>query len=133
MSRAAQALDLLVAMARRDPLFLGCGLAQYQLTHNLDAASLAAWLGCGRSALSRLSLCRMPDDRSGRFPDDIIKIARFASCDPDRLMHLLREVFVLGTLEGGSLGDRAGLLAAARDRRREGPGAPAKPERGEES
>jgi hypothetical protein len=129
MSEASPALDRLVALACRDPLFLGCAMADYQLTHDLDASGLAAWLGCSLGALSRLSLCRMPDDHSGRFTDDILKIARFASCNPDRLLQLLREVLVLRGLGRGVPESRAGLLAAARDRKREGGGGPPPPER----
>ena len=125
-----RALDRLVTLARRDPLFVGFALAEYQVAHDLDTAGLAAWLGCGQDALSRLSLCRMPDDRSDRFPDDVSKIARFAPCAPDRLMNLLREVLALDALGREDSDSGLGLLAAARDRKRVGEGGPPGPKQG---
>jgi hypothetical protein len=105
---SAPARDHLVALARRDPQFIGSALAKYQQEHDLDAARLAAWLGCGQDALLRLSLCRLPGDRIERSPDELLKIARFAPCNPDSLAHLLREVSTLGALEpGGSAGTPA--------------------------
>jgi hypothetical protein len=104
-SPSAPARDRLVAMARRDPQFVGFALARYQQAHHLDAARLAAWLGCSQGALSRLSLCRLPGDRIEQSSDDVVKIARFAPCNPDSLAHLLREVPARGAVgRGGSAG-----------------------------
>jgi hypothetical protein len=90
MKAPARATERLVELARQDPQFLGCALSRYQQAQDLNAAQLAAWLGCGPGGLTRLSLCRAPDQRSAGFAADVLRIARFAACNPDRLMRVLR-------------------------------------------
>jgi hypothetical protein len=81
---------------------------------------LAQWLKCSESDLAQLSLCRLPDDKKSEYQQDVRKIAAFATCDPDRLVQLLREVASWEALQGGSRELAGGFLLAARDRKPEG-------------
>jgi hypothetical protein len=107
----------LVAKVERDPLFLGSALFFYRDTHGLAEEDLAARLECSSSALRRLTLCRLPESQLPRFRDDIRHIAAFASCNPDRLIELVREVLGLWALKGEAAEDDRSLLLAARDRK----------------
>ena len=106
-----------VNRARKDTFFLGWALSVYQETHSIDDHQLAQWLECDLNALDRLALCRLPDDKSGKFQHDVKQIAKFGPCNADRLVQLLREVVSISSLRGEVLEDASGLLMAARDRK----------------
>ncbi len=102
--------------ARRDPLFLGSFLSEYQEANGVDDLGLAALLQCPRKALSRLALCRCPDDRQPSFAQDIRTIAAFAPCSADALVQLLRQVAAMRALRERGTESTSSLLMAARDR-----------------
>jgi hypothetical protein len=110
-------IHLIVNRARKDTFFLGWALSIYQETHFIDAHQLAQWLECAPKALAKLALCRLPDDKSDKFQHDVKKIAKFGSCNADRLVQLLREVVSISSLRGEVIEDTSGLLMAARDRK----------------
>lgn len=117
-------LDQLLAhaadRARARPFFLAGALARYQESERLDAAGLAAYLGCAPVALDRLGLCRRPADADpAAFRRDIDALARHFALDGSRLAALLRHVAALDALAGAAASEAAdptGQLLAARDR-----------------
>jgi hypothetical protein len=119
-SHKAEALRRLVERARRDAFFVGRALAIYQKLHDLDDQQLVQWLECSKDNLTRLALCRLPDNKKGEYQQDVRKIAAFATCDPDRLVQLLREVASWDALQGGSREVADGFLLAARDHKPDG-------------
>lgn len=102
--------------ARDDAFFLGKILSEYQEANSLDDPGLAAALRCTPQALSRLVLCRCPDDRAASFAQQVQAIATFAACSADALMLLLRHVAAMRALRAPSGKSTGGLLMAARDR-----------------
>jgi hypothetical protein len=106
-----------VNIARKDTFFLGWALLVYQEAHSIDDHQLAQWLECSLKALDKLALCRLPDDKSGKFQHDVKQIAQFGPCNADRLVQLLREVVSISSLRGEVIEDAIGLLMAARDRK----------------
>jgi hypothetical protein len=100
--------------AREDGFFLGRTLSEYQEANSLDDGGLAAVLRCSPEGLSRLLLCRCPDDRAPAFAQQVQAIATFAACNADVLMQLLRQVLATRALRTERPG--GGLLLAARDR-----------------
>jgi hypothetical protein len=110
-------MDWMVSRARRNGFFLGKALSEYQAFSDIDDEALAMALRCGREALSRLILCRWPDDRGARFAQDVRAIAEFAPCDADALMHVLRQVATMRAFQQVSMSSTDDLLLAARDRR----------------
>lgn len=110
------AWDALLRRVAGDPGFVGWALACV----GGDDAVLAARLGCPPANLPRLALCRRPDGSSGRFAEEVRRIAAHAGCDAGRLRDLLREATTVERLRGPTGGDDvgAGLLLAARDRER---------------
>src|SRR5215467_721933 len=106
----------MVSRARSDEFFLGKALSHYQVASHIDDASLAAELHCAPEALSRLALCRWPDDRGRKFAQEVRGIATFVPCDPDALIRLLRHVAAVHGFQERSVGSTDGLLLAARDR-----------------
>ena len=111
----AEALRRLVERIRRDAFFIGRALAVYQQLHGLDDQQLAQWLECSTDNLIRLALCRLPDDKSDGFQQDVRKIAAFAACNPDRLVQVLREAASWDAFQGDSQDPAHGFLLAARD------------------
>jgi hypothetical protein len=114
------AMQRLVERTRQDAFFVGRALAVYQKLHDMDDPQLAQRLKCSLSDLTRLALCRLPDDKKVGFQHDVRKIAAFAACDPDRLVQLLREVAAWDALQGDNQEVADGFLLAARDRKPEG-------------
>jgi hypothetical protein len=110
----------LVDRARKDAFFVGRALAIYQRLHGLDDQQLARWLECSKDNLTRLALCRLPDDKRDGFQQDVRKIAAFAACNPDHLVQLLREVTSWDALQGDSQELANGFLLAARDHKPDG-------------
>ena len=109
-----------VNQARKDTFFLGWALSVYQEIQSIDDHQLARWLECDLKNLNRLALCRLPDDKSPKFQNDIKKIAKFGRCSADRLVLLLREVVSILSLRGEVIEDTRGLLMAARGRKPDG-------------
>ncbi len=107
----------MVERSHQDPFFLGWALKKYETIHSWDRQHLSEWLECSPAALSRLSLCRLPQDIKERFQRDVQQVAIFAPCNVNRLIKLLREVASLSSLQEGSKETTAGLLMAARDRK----------------
>ena len=103
--------------ARKDRFFLGWALSLFQETHSVNGHQLAQRLECDQNALDRLALCRLPDDKGGKFQNDVKQIAKFGPCNADRLVQLLREVVSISSLRGEVIEDASGLLMAARDRK----------------
>lgn len=113
------AFQWLVRRASDDAFFLGRVLAEYRALHGIDDQKLGEILQCTDEGLARLALCRRPHDRVPRFQGDVQRIAAFAPCNAERLVQLLREVAALASLrEEGGAEASAGLLMAARDRRK---------------
>jgi hypothetical protein len=109
-----------VERVRKDPFFLAHPLESYKELHGIEDLDLEAFLGCDSNALTRLALCRRPDDRESRFQERVQKIAEYAPCRADKLMSLLREVAAFSSLkEDAAVQTGMGLLMAARDRRRQ--------------
>ena len=52
-----------------------------------------------------------------RFQQDVLQIAKFAPCNADRLIKLIREVAAFTALKGEAQEKSSGLLMAARDRK----------------
>jgi len=67
-----------------------------------------------------LALCRLPDDKSDGFQQDVRKIAAFAACNPDRLVQVLREAASWDAFQGDSQDPAHGFLLAARDHKPDG-------------
>jgi hypothetical protein len=109
-----------IKLSRKDPFFLGWALSVYQEMHSIDDHQLAQWLECDLKTLDRLALCRLIDDKSPKFQNDIKKIAKFGRCNADRLVQLLREVVSILSLRGEVIEDARGLLMAARDSKANG-------------
>ena len=109
-------MNWMVSRARSDGFFLGKALSDYQAASHIDDAALAAELRCAPETLSRLVLCRWPDDRGPRFAQEVREIAAFAPCDADALIRMLRQVAAVRGFQQGSVGSTQGLLMAARDR-----------------
>ncbi len=114
---SAETLRRILKRSRQDPFFMGWAMAQHQASHRLSDRELATWLECSPEALDRLALCRLPDDQADRFGQDVRRIADFVTCNPSRLLELLREVASLRSLRGASEDMGRGLLMAARDRK----------------
>jgi hypothetical protein len=102
--------------ARADVFFLGKMLSEYQEVNGLDDRGLAAVLRCSLPALSRLILCRCPDDRAAAFAEQVQAIATFGRCNADALMQLFRHVAAMRALREQPAESTGDLLIAARDR-----------------
>lgn len=92
----------------------------------LDIDAVAAALGCARSAVVSLALCRRPMPTAPTFRVDVGTIAASVGVDEFRLLGLLRECDALSAFRTGS-GKQ--VLAAARDER--DPDRSGTPDRGE--
>ena len=67
-------------------------LSEYQEANGVDDLGLATTLQCSPEALTRLALCRCPDDRRASVAQEVQAIATFAPCSADALIQLLRQV-----------------------------------------
>ena len=115
---STEAWRRLLSRSAQDPFFLGSALAAYRQIHGLSRKQLEERLHCPPASFDRLTLCRLPDDQTPRFKEDVRAIAVFADCDADRLVTLLREVAVLRALGDPKGESRDSMLMAARDRKR---------------
>jgi hypothetical protein len=107
----------LAALAKRvetDPFFLASLLKVYAEGERMDDTGLAAALGCGPDALTRLRLCRRPRDDAKGFRADVTQIAAHCGLDEGRLLAVLRRAEALRALAAAQAGTR-GVLLAARD------------------
>ena len=119
--RANSDLSWLSRQVSTDVFFLGSAFAEYQAMHSINDERLAGMLACTGEAFIRLSLCRRPDDRDASFREDVRHIAKFASCNVDRLLQVLREVASVSSLrEERNNASLRGILMAARDRQGNG-------------
>jgi hypothetical protein len=75
-----------------DPGRMAAALAAYRTQTGMDEAALAAWLGVDLDRLHGLALCARPARASSPRPEEIVPLAAFVGCDPDRLAALLRAV-----------------------------------------
>lgn len=96
----SELIQRFIKLAKKDTFFLGWALLVYQKMHAIDDCSLTQWLECDRKALDRLALCRLPDDKSPIFQDNIRKIAKYGPCNADHLVQLLREVISISSFQG---------------------------------
>ena len=62
----------------------------YQQSFSLSARELADFLACDDDAISRLSMCRVPDPNDVEFGDNVQRIADFVPCNADHLVQILR-------------------------------------------
>ncbi len=114
-------LSWLARQVSTDAFFIGSAFTEYRAMHSINSEMLAEMLGCTTEALTRLSLCRRPDDQAGNFREDVRRVAAFASCNAIRLLQVLREVASVASLrEERNNASWHGLLMAARDRKASG-------------
>ena len=111
------AMQNLVERTHKDPFFLGWALTEYKGTHKLNDEQLAIWLECSLDSLTRLSICRFPNEENEAFRKEVKRIAEFAACNSDRLAHLTREAKAIACMQEGNVGSESGLLMAARGRK----------------
>ncbi len=131
MTQDAMNKTPLTGLARRlqsDPRFMAYALAVYQEQEGLEEEELAQALGIMPEMLSRLALCKRPDDRSPEFAAQVREIADYTLADEAQLANLLRQISGLEKMarrggEPAAAGESAGveplmtgLLAVARDR-----------------
>lgn len=129
MTQDATNKSKLTGLARRlqsDPRFMACALAVYREQEGLEEEELAQALGIMPEMLSRLALCKRPDDRSPEFAAQVREIADYTLADEAQLASLLRQISGLEKLarrESGVAEESeaaeplmTGLLAVARDR-----------------
>lgn len=107
----------MAARVEREPDFVAYALAAYRRQKGLDAAGLAAYLGCPAPALARLALCGRPEGEGPMFAGRVRRIAEYAGCDPAKLASLLRAVELAETIAPAT----PSALLAARDRISEEP------------
>jgi hypothetical protein len=112
----SEALRRIIERSHTDSFFLGWAFEKYEASNSWNDQQLADWLQCPLEALSSLSLCRRPQDNKVEFHKDVQKIAKFGTCNVDRLIQLLREVTSLSSLQDASNDTGSGFLMAARDR-----------------
>lgn len=114
-SDGTKPIKRIVDRARVDSFFVGKALAEYETVHDMDEQELASWLECNSAALTRLALCRMPDNTAGGFQQKVHQISEFVQCSADRLVQLMRETAVLSALREETQDASGGFLLAARD------------------
>lgn len=129
MTQDATNKSRLTRLARRlqsDPRFMAYALAVYCEQEGIDEEELAQVLGIMPEMMSRLALCKRPDDRSPEFAAQAREIADYTLADESQLANLLRQISGLEKLaqRGPAAIDEnevaeplmTGLLAVARDR-----------------
>jgi hypothetical protein len=119
MSDKVQYLKKFVKKTNTDRFFVGWSLAQYRAFHGLEEQSLAQFLECDLEHISRLSMCRQPNDQEEQFQEQVRHIAEFSACNADRLVQLMREVATFSALQEGVEAGQGAMLMAARDRKEE--------------
>jgi hypothetical protein len=106
--------------ARSHPAYLGWVLHRYGELENRSADDLAKLLGISALDLPRLSLCLRP--RTGHFTNDIRQISEKFHMDASALagvIRLVESVEALATLTTDTEAPGAGLLMAARARKKQ--------------
>ena len=83
-------LDRLAQRVLNDPCFLAAALTAYADSEGFDDTGLAARLGCARSVLTNLRLCRMPRPEAPRFWQDIERIAERFGVNGEILAEMVR-------------------------------------------
>jgi len=109
--------------AAEEPQLLGHELREYRTLNNATEDDVAKVLECSRNALTCLALCRRPDLNTPSFRVDVEQIALHCGANAQRLAALLREVdslraIRLAPIQPHLAAPQAGLLAAARDRKK---------------
>ncbi len=117
-NKIKRAWQLLADRTLDDTFFLGWAVNEYKKANNFNDKMLENWLECSSDNIKKLLLCRLPDDKSDHFQEDVIKIAKYVSCNPDKLIVLIREVASVESLKMNSEELSDGLLMAARDRKK---------------
>jgi hypothetical protein len=117
-NKIKRAWQLLADRTLDDTFFLGWAVNEYKKANNFNDKQLENWLECSSDNIKKLLLCRLPDDKSEYFQEDVIKIAKYVSCNPDKLIMLIREVASVESLKMNSEELSDGLLMAARDRKK---------------
>lgn len=119
-SSQSDSIARFVSRTKDDPLFVGHSLRAFAAARDLDEAHIAAFLGCGQGAISRLAMCRQPSVNEETYQQDIEQIAAFVGCDSSRLQQLLRETMGISVLRESTASVRDNVtLLAARDRQDE--------------
>jgi hypothetical protein len=104
-----------------DARFLGHTLKVYRERYGISEEQLAGVLRCQVGVISRLAVCFVPRAEAliggepGRFRQDVEAIAAAGPCDAVVLAQVVKEVWALAAMGGGTAGP--GWLMAARDRR----------------
>ncbi len=82
IDRAARAL-------KNDPGVMASALATYRHRTGMSTGVLETWLGMAPSCLWRLALCTRPDPASPTFATEVMDLAAYVRCAPERLRRLL--------------------------------------------
>ncbi len=107
-------LERALAKAEGDEVFVGCALLYWRNRERLGRAEAAKLLGTDVSGYAKAALCLMPLQDSPAFAASVDRIARHASCDPEKLLSILRD-FGVGRVFAEKYGGAGGMLLAARD------------------
>jgi len=128
-------LERFVRRLREQPGFMAHVLQQYRAHERMGEEGLAAQLGIGAAALTRLALCKVPRPEPERFAADVQAIADFTGANATELVRILRTTAALTALHESLLAQQAEEpgeqpvalrlatrpgLVAARDREEEG-------------
>jgi hypothetical protein len=131
MTQDALSKSPLTGLVRRlqaNPRFMAYALTVYQEQEGFEEEELAQALGIMPEILSRLALCKRPDERSPEFAAQVREIADYTLADEAQLANLLRQISGLEKLaqrgrepaaadeSPGAEPLMTGLLAVARDR-----------------
>lgn len=109
--------EYLLGRAAGEPFFIASALAFYAEAHQLDLASVGGLLSVSGPELTKLSLCRLPDEESPDFVTDVRRVAEYSGANELQLLRVLRETAALRALRASSTADSGrGYLMAARDR-----------------
>jgi hypothetical protein len=106
-------LERFARRVRDDRYFLASALEDYARSEDLDGAGLAGALGCRRSELGALGLCRRPRTDPVGFRSDVVRIAERFGLSEVRLAEIVRRSDALIALREAEEDD---VIAAARDR-----------------
>lgn len=82
-------LSAAATWSESSPFLTGHALAAYRQRFALDAAGLAAYLGCSLQAVQALALYRRPAVIAPAFVEDVRWLARETGCDVERLAEVL--------------------------------------------
>jgi hypothetical protein len=108
----ADPLDALARRVENEPFFLGCTLALFARSEELDDDALCRFLRCPKEAFAMLRLCRTPDEDPSGFQRDVQRIAERFETDVEALVEAVRRGQALQRLRQAAA---SGTLLAARD------------------